>query len=118
MRKFKIGDEVLLLLLTEHSKLLMKCKGSYTVVNVSGPVDYRINVDGKVKIFHVNFFFASMSVEQFEMLARLPRLLTQSTVVLVWCLLKMLWFHLMCRYRHYLAVSGDSSGYTFWPSVV
>ena len=54
MRKFRIGDEALLLLPIEHSKLLMKWKGPYFVMNVSGPVDYRINVDSKVKIFHVN----------------------------------------------------------------
>ena len=48
MRKFSIGDEVLLLLPTEHSKLLMKWKGPHTVMNVSGPAD------GKVKICHVN----------------------------------------------------------------
>ena len=45
---------------------------------------------------------ASMSVEQFQMLARLLRLSTQSMAVLMWCLLMMLRFHLMCRYRHYL----------------
>ena len=50
MRKFRIGDEVLLLLPIEHSKLLMKWKGPHTVMNVSGPVDYRINFDGEVKI--------------------------------------------------------------------
>ena len=27
--------------------LLIKWKGPYTVLNVSGPVDYRINVDGR-----------------------------------------------------------------------
>ena len=54
MRKFRIGDEVLLLLPIEHSKLLMKWKGPHTVMNVSGPVDYRISVDDNVKIFHVN----------------------------------------------------------------
>ena len=51
MRMLKIGDEVVLLLPTEHSKLLMKWKGPHTVMNVSGPVDYRTNVDGEVKIF-------------------------------------------------------------------
>ena len=54
MRKFRIGDEVLLLLPIEHSKLLMKWKGPHTVMNVSGPVDYRINVDGNFEIFYVN----------------------------------------------------------------
>ena len=52
--KFKIVDDVLLLLPTEHSKLLMKWKCPYTVINVSRLVDHRIDVDGKVKIFHVN----------------------------------------------------------------
>ena len=54
MRKFKTGDEVLLLLPTEHSKLLMKWKDPYTLLNVSGPFDYIISVGGKVKICHVN----------------------------------------------------------------
>ena len=47
--------------------LLIKWKGPYTVLNVSGPVDYRINVDGKVKIFHVNML--SMNIEKLQMLA-------------------------------------------------
>lgn len=54
MRKFNVGDEVLVLLPTEQNKLLMKWQGPYIILNVSGPVDYRIDMNGKSKIFHVN----------------------------------------------------------------
>ena len=86
MRKFKIGDEVLLLLPTEHSKLLMKWKGPYTVMNISGPVDYRINVNGKVKIFHVNMLhkYERRTVVDMGMIAQVVDTVQPVRVVLVW----------------------------------
>ena len=49
------------------NSLLAGLPQSLVVMNVSGPVDYRINVDGKVKIFHVNML--SMNIEKLQMLA-------------------------------------------------
>ena len=53
-RTFQVGDEVLLLLPTEESKLLMQWQGPYKVVDKIGRCDYRIEVKGKVKPFHAN----------------------------------------------------------------
>ena len=53
-RTFKVGDKVLMLLPTDHNKILMQWKGPYTVVEKRGVADYRIDVDGKLKTFHSN----------------------------------------------------------------
>ena len=53
-RTFKVGDKVLMLLPTDHNKILMQWKGPYTVVEKRGVADYRIDVDGKLKTFHAN----------------------------------------------------------------
>ncbi|XP_070174493.1 uncharacterized protein [Littorina saxatilis] len=52
-RKFQVGDEVLLLLPSSSNKLLMLWKGPFSVVEVFR-TDYKINVNGKVKVFHAN----------------------------------------------------------------
>ena len=52
-RAFKLGDEVLVLLPTNSSKLLMQWKGPIPVVEMLGS-DYRIDMDGKPKVFHAN----------------------------------------------------------------
>ena len=53
-RTFSAGDKVLILLSTESNKLLMRWRGPYSVVLPVGKCDYRINVGGKVKIYHDN----------------------------------------------------------------
>lgn len=53
-RKFKVGDEVLLMLPTAHNKLLLQWKGPYVVVERKGPMDYIIDINGTRKIFHAN----------------------------------------------------------------
>ena len=53
-RKFETGGMVLVLLPMETNKLLMHCKGPYSVEERIGSNDYRINVKGKVKTYHVN----------------------------------------------------------------
>jgi hypothetical protein len=50
----KIGDEVLILLPTESNKLLMQWKGLFAIVEKMGDMDYRVNVEGKIKNLHVN----------------------------------------------------------------
>ena len=54
MRKFDVGDEVLLLLPTDHNKLLMQWRGPYKVTGKVGKMDYRLDMDGKTKTFHAN----------------------------------------------------------------
>ena len=53
-RKFQPGDQVLLLLPTEHNKLLVQWKGPFTVVHKLSDQDYRIDINGKLKTFHTN----------------------------------------------------------------
>lgn len=53
-RKFKVGDEVLLLLPTSNNKLLMHWKGPFTVIQKMSDMDYKINLGTKSKTFHAN----------------------------------------------------------------
>lgn len=53
-RKFEVGDEVLLLLPSDTNKLLMHWQGPFKVVQKVGHLDYKINMNGKVKTFHAN----------------------------------------------------------------
>lgn len=53
-RNMKVGDRVLILLPTENSKLLLQWKGLYTIVEKLGKVNYRIDMNGKIKTFHAN----------------------------------------------------------------
>ncbi|XP_071501873.1 uncharacterized protein [Diadema antillarum] len=53
-RSFKVGDEVLLLLPTDHNKLLMHWKGPFKVVGKIGKLDYRIDLGTRTTTFHAN----------------------------------------------------------------
>jgi hypothetical protein len=53
-RVFKTGDKVLLLLSSDHSKLLMQWKGPYEVLERVGISDYRVQLPHRAKVFHAN----------------------------------------------------------------
>ena len=53
-RKLNIGDKVLILLPTSNNKLLMQWKGPYVISAKVGELDYRVDVSGKLKTFHIN----------------------------------------------------------------
>ena len=54
-KDLKIGDMALLLLPTEHNKLMLHWRGPFRVVDKIGEVDYRIEMPtGKIKTFHAN----------------------------------------------------------------
>ena len=53
-RSFKPGEHVLLLLPTEKSKLLLQWKGPFLVIEKVSPYDYRIDMNGKSKVFPAN----------------------------------------------------------------
>nr|XP_054751019.1 uncharacterized protein LOC129256850 isoform X2 [Lytechinus pictus] len=53
-REFQVGDQVLLLLPTDRNKLLLQWKGPFLVVDKVSDTDYRIDLSGKSKIFHIN----------------------------------------------------------------
>lgn len=53
-RVFHVGEKVLVMLPTSNNKLLLQWRGPYQVMERNGNVDYRISVNGKLKIFHAN----------------------------------------------------------------
>ena len=53
-RRFQVGQLVTVLLPTVHNKLLLQWKGPYEIIEVINRMDYKINMDGKNKIFHAN----------------------------------------------------------------
>ena len=62
VRKFQPGEKVLVLLPTDHNKLLMQWKGPFEVSSVVGLNDFKVKVKGKEKVYHPNllikYYFA------------------------------------------------------------
>ena len=54
VRRFAQGDKVLVLLPTDHNKLLMQWKGLFEVSAVVGLNDYKVCVKGKERVYHAN----------------------------------------------------------------
>ena len=54
VRKFVPGDKVLVLLPTDHNKLLMQWKGPFEASAVVGQNDYKVKVKGKERVYHAN----------------------------------------------------------------
>ena len=54
LRKFDVGDTVLLLLPTDNNKLLLTWKGPFPVLRKVSDLDYEIDVNGAHKTFHIN----------------------------------------------------------------
>ena len=57
-RSFNVGEQVLLLLPTDHNKLLLHWKGPFPVVGRQGQCDYQIDINGHRKVFHANLLKA------------------------------------------------------------
>ena len=53
-REFQVGDKVLLLLPTDRNKLLLQWKGPFEVISKISSMDYRVDLNGKPKVFHIN----------------------------------------------------------------
>ena len=53
-RKFKVGDKVLLLLPTDTNKLLMQWKGPFEIMECRNDNNYRVQLNGRLKLFHAN----------------------------------------------------------------
>ena len=64
VRKFQPGDKVLVLLPTDHNKLLMQWKGPYEVSAVVGINDYKVRVKDKLKVYHANLLKAYIEREE------------------------------------------------------
>ena len=53
-REFKVRDKVTVLVRTDTNKLLLQWKGPYEVTEVVSKLDYKVKVNGKAKVYHVN----------------------------------------------------------------
>lgn len=53
-RRFDVGTQVLVLLPMSRNKLLLQWRGPFEVKQVLKDVDYRIDIAGKLRIFHAN----------------------------------------------------------------
>ena len=53
-RELKVNDKVLILLPTDSNKLLMQWKGPFRVTDQFNDCDYRIDVNGKIRSYHIN----------------------------------------------------------------
>ena len=53
-RRLEVGDQVLILLLTDSNKLLMQWRGPYIVETCVGANEYRIKMGSKTETYHVN----------------------------------------------------------------
>ena len=53
-RSLKPDDQVLIMLPTDHNKLLLQWKGPFKVIEKVNPYDYKLDINGKVKTFHIN----------------------------------------------------------------
>ena len=54
MRYLEVGNKVLILLPTDHNKLIMKWKGPFEVIEKVDSTDYRVQIGNNVKLFHIN----------------------------------------------------------------
>ena len=53
-RELKVNDKVLILLPTDSNKLLMQWKGPFRVTDQFNDCDYCIDVNGKIRSYHIN----------------------------------------------------------------
>ena len=53
-RQFKVKHKVLVLLPTEHNKLTLQWRGAYVVEEVVNRLDFKVEVNNKIKIYHDN----------------------------------------------------------------
>ena len=53
LRTMDVGERVLVMLPTDHNKLLLRWKGSYPIVGKVGLADYQIKIGEQHRLFHV-----------------------------------------------------------------
>ena len=78
-RRFNVGDKVLLLLPTDSNKFLLQWKCPFEVTEVLNRMDYRIDVNGVIGIYHANML--KQYVERQSMTSH--RLMSIETVAVV-----------------------------------
>ena len=76
-RSFKPGDEVLVLLPSDTSKLLVSWKGPYKILQKKGTVDYLVDLPQGPKVFHINIlkqYHRRAQVQRIQVLDEIPTL--------------------------------------------
>ena len=53
-RQLSVGNKVLLLLPTSHSKLMAEWKGPFEVIQKINPVNYKVRINNADKVYHIN----------------------------------------------------------------
>ena len=76
-RRFSPGDKVLVLLPTDTNKLLVHWKGPYDIINIAGPNDYKVEINGKEKTMHANLLKKYISSDE-ETNSRVPKVSSQT----------------------------------------
>ena len=66
MRKLVAGDQILILLPTNHNKLIMKWKGPFEVLQKIGETDYKLQIGNVQKVFHINMLKKYIQREAIE----------------------------------------------------
>ena len=65
-RQFKVGQKVLVLLPTDSNKLVLQWKGPYEIKEVVNCMNYKVDIEGNLKIHHVNILTAYQEREASE----------------------------------------------------
>ena len=68
-RVFQVGDKVLVLLPTDHNKQLVQWKGPFEVKGCKGKNNCQIEVNQKIKTFHINLLKQYVERDYVEMTA-------------------------------------------------
>ena len=66
MRKLVAVDQILILLPTNHNKLIMKWKGPFEVLQKIGETDYKLQIGNVQKVFHINMLKKYIQREAIE----------------------------------------------------
>lgn len=65
-RSLQVGDKALILMPTDNNKLLLQWKGPFEVVKKVNRLYYQLNIQGKVKTFHINLLKKYVERSQYE----------------------------------------------------
>ena len=76
-RCLEVGDQVLILLLTDSYKLLMQWRGQYIVESRAGANAYRMGMGSKTKIYHLNMLRQNIAKD--DAITAVARVIYQET---------------------------------------
>ena len=77
VRRFSPGDMMLVLLSTDTNKLLVLRNGPKDISNTKGPINYKVEINGKKKTMHANLLKKYLSREE-ETSSTVPGVFSQT----------------------------------------